>query len=304
MSRLPLSSIFKKLPGVRAVVQERDTLRRDVGFVPPGHFYSPIPAFGDVERESDRLFGQVPRTIPGIDLRESDQLALLESFVPFYAEQPFPAEKTTKHRYYFKNPAYSYSDAIMLHCMIRHLQPKRIVEIGSGYSSCVTLDTNELFFDNQIETTFIEPYPKLLESLVSEDDKRRIRIIPERLQDVDEREFASLGPNDILFVDSTHVAKIGSDVNRVFHDILPALAGGVYIHIHDVFYPFEYPKEWLLEGRAWNEIYMLRAFLEYNARFEIVLMNTFLQEFHEEFFQEKMPLCLRNKGGSIWLRKK
>ena len=298
-----LSSLARRLPGISELIKERDSLRRDSGFVPPGHFYSPIPSFDEVERESARLFGHVPRTIPGIDMREDDQLALLEQFVPFYDQQPFSATKTGEHRYHFENPAYSYSDGIFLHCMIRHLQPKRIIEIGSGYSSCVTLDTNELFFDNAIETTFIDPYPKLLHSLMTKEDKRRSRVLPHRLQDVDVREFASLGPNDILFVDSTHVSKIGSDVNRIFCDILPALASGVHVHIHDVFYPFEYPKQWLLDGRAWNEIYILRAFLEYNDRFRIVVMNTFLQYFHEDFFRDRMPLCLKNPGGSIWLRR-
>lgn len=298
-----LSSLARKLPGISEIIKERDALRRGSGFVPPGHFYSPIPSFDEVERESARLFGHVPRTIPGIDLREDEQLALLESFVSFYDEQPFSATKTGEHRYHFENPAYSYSDAIFLYCMIRHLRPKRIIEIGSGYSSCVMLDTNELFFGNAIETTFIEPYPQLLDSLMTKDDKRRARVLPHRLQDVDAREFASLGPNDILFVDSTHVSKIGSDVNRIFCDILPALASGVHVHVHDVFYPFEYPKQWLLDGRAWNELYLLRAFLEYNDRFRIVLMNTFLGHFHEDFFRERMPLCLKNGGGSIWLRK-
>jgi hypothetical protein len=298
-----LSSLVRKLPGISGVIKERDALRRDSGFVPPGHFYSPIPSFDEVERESARLFGHVPRTIPGIDMREAEQLALLESFVPFYDDQPISATRKGEHRYYLEKNADSYSDAIFLYCMIRHLRPKRIIEIGSGYSSCVTLDTNELFFRNAIETTFIEPYPELLQSLITKDDRRRVLVLPHRLQDVDEREFASLGPNDILFVDSTHVAKIGSDVNRLFCDIFPALGSGVHIHIHDVFYPFEYPKQWLLDGRAWNEIYILRAFLEYNERFRIVLMNTFLEYFHEDFFREQMPLCLKNPGGSIWLRK-
>jgi len=128
-------------------------------------------------------------------------------------------------------------------------------------------------------------------------------VIPRRLQDVELREFGALGPNDILFVDSTHVGKIDSDVNRIFFEILPSLAAGVHVHFHDVFFPFEYPKEWVQQGRAWNEIYMLRAFLQYNSAFRVVLMNTFLEQFHEEFFRRRMPLCLRNRGGSIWIRK-
>jgi predicted O-methyltransferase YrrM len=216
---------------------------------------------------------------------------------------PFQPQKTEGLRYYFENPSYSYSDAILLHCMIRYLRPKRIIEVGSGFSSCVTLDTNQLFFGNSISTTFIEPYPDLLMSLLTETDKNNTRLISCRLQDADIAEFEALGANDILFVDSTHVSKVNSDVNRIFFDILPRLAPGVYIHFHDIMFPFDYPKDWLLQGIAWNEAYMLRTFLQYNRSFEVVLMNTYMEYVHESFFQEKMPLCLKNAGGSIWIRK-
>jgi hypothetical protein len=216
---------------------------------------------------------------------------------------PFQPEKCEGLRYYFENPAYSYSDAILLHCMIRFLKPKRIIEVGSGFSSCMILDTNELFFAGSIVTTFIEPYPELLLSLIKDKDKSKIKTIPSRLQEVDLGEFEALQANDILFIDSTHVSKINSDVNCIFFDILPRLSSGVHVHFHDIFFPFEYPKDWVYEGRAWNEAYLLRAFLQYNSAFRVVLMNTFMEYFNESFFQQKMPLCLRNTGGSIWIRK-
>ena len=301
-----IKSVVSKLPGIRDVVSERDQLRSELAalkrFAPPGHFYSPIPSVEDIHRDAATIFDAMPHDLPGVDLRESEQLRLLEELVPFYSEMPFQAQQVSGLRYYFENPAYSYSDAILLHCMIRFLKPKRIIEVGSGFSSCMTLDTNDLYFGGAISTTFIEPYPDLLRSLLS-GTERNTKIISCRLQDVDHTEFEALGANDILFIDSTHVSKVNSDVNRIFCDILPRLAPGVHIHFHDIFYPFEYPKEWLLEGRAWNEAYMLRAFLQYNHSFEVVLMNTFMEAFHESFFQEKMPLCLKNRGGSIWIRK-
>ncbi len=216
---------------------------------------------------------------------------------------PFQAQKVKGLRYYFENPGYSYSDAILLHCMIRHLKPRRIIEVGCGFSSCVSLDTNEFFFEDSISPIFIEPNPQLLMSLIKGSDKDRIRLIPSRLQDIDLAEFEVLEANDILFIDSTHVSKINSDVNRVFFDILPRLSPGVHIHFHDIFFPFEYPREWIYEGRAWNEAYTLRAFLQYNNTFRIVLMNTFMEIFHEEFFRARLPLCLNNTGGSIWICK-
>ena len=272
-------------------------------FVPPGHFYSPLPSIDDIRRNEARLFAEPPRELPGVALNEAGQLALLTELQPYYDAQPFTAERSTGLRYFFENPAYSYSDAIFLHCMIRHVRPRSIIEVGSGYSSCVTLDTNERHFANSIACTFVEPYPDLLRSLARPDDLSRIEILERGLQDIDLSRFRALKSNDILFIDSTHVAKTGSDVNYIFAQILPTLQPGVYVHFHDIFYPFEYPKPWVLEGRGWTEAYMLRAFLTHNTSFEIVLFNTFLERFHREWFASHMPVCLRNEGGSIWLRR-
>src|SRR5215831_13366686 len=302
-----LKSAIKRLPIIRDFVAERDKLRSQLEaltrFVPPGHFFSPIPSVDEIRKDESRIFESVPRDILGVDLHEAEQLTLLNEIAHYYKEMPFQSHKVEGLRYYFENSAYSYADAIILHCMIRYLKPNRFIEVGSGHSSCVTLDTNELFFDGSILTTFIEPYPELLMSLIKEEDKGRIRILPRRLQDVDVSEFEALRENDILFIDSTHVSKVGSDVNQIFFEILPRLSSGVYIHIHDIFYPFEYPRDWIYEGRAWNEAYMLRTFLQYNSAFRVVLMNTFMERYHESFFHERMPLCLKNTGGSIWIRK-
>ena len=248
-------------------------------------------------------FSLLPMEIPGIDLNCREQLELLNEFDSFYKELPFKEEKTSGLRYYFLNGAYGYSDAIFLYCMIRHLKPQKIIEVGSGFSSCVTLDTNELYFNNAINCTFIEPYPALLKSLIKEIDSAKIKIFGSNLQDIPLELFQELKSGDILFIDSTHVTKFNSDVNYVIHNILPTLSKGVHIHFHDVFYPFEYPKEWLLEGRAWNEQYILRAFLEYNTSFKIVLFNTYLETMHEEKVKERFPLIYKNTGGSIWIKK-
>jgi hypothetical protein len=320
-----LGPVIGSVPSVRRLMAERDRLRdeaaRDraeierlradcqqlqlgVRFVPPGHFYSPFPSLADVAANAAAIFDERPREIPGVDLREQSQMDLLQRLASYYAEMPFTRHKTEGLRYYFENPAYSYSDAICLYGMIRHLQPRRIVEVGSGFSSCVTLDTCERFLDPGVELTFIEPHPDLLLSLITPEDRNRIRIVPSRLQEVAPAQFDALGPNDILFIDSTHVSKVNSDVNRLVFEVLPRLAPGVSVHVHDVQYPFEYPRAWVEEGRAWNEAYLFRAFLQYNSAFEIVLMNTFMEHFHESFFRERMPLCLENPGGSLWIRRR
>ena len=295
--------LMMRLPRLGRMANELERLRPAGRFVPPGHFYSPLVDPGEAARDAARLFGPPPRTIAGVDLREDAQLALLEQLRPLYADLPFTAQQQPGWRYHYENTAYTYSDAIILHLLMRHLHPKRVVEVGSGHSSCVMLDTDENFMGRKTGFTFVEPYPKLLLSLLREDDRQRVTVLPQRLQDVPLDVFTALEPGDFLFIDSSHVSKHGSDVNRLFFDVLPALQPGVYVHVHDIFMPFEYPREWIEEGRSWNEAYLLRAFLQFNDSFEIVLMNTYLEHFHEDWFARHMPLCLKNRGGSIWLRR-
>jgi hypothetical protein len=239
--------------------------------------------------------------LPGIDLQEEAQFAILDTLADLYDSIPFSKEPKPGFRYFYENPAFSYGDAIFLHTIIRRLAPQRIIEVGSGYSSCVTLDTNEHFFGRRIACTFIEPNPALLKSLLHPNEE--IHLVEDLLQNVDLSVFRQLQRGDNLFVDSTHVAKLNSDVNRLFFDILPALAEGVYVHIHDVYYPFEYPLELFEEGRSWNEQYLLRAFLQYNHSFSIRLFSNYLTRFRRDWFAKHAPLVLRNPGGSIWIEK-
>ena len=298
-----LTRLARRLPGLREIAVAREEARRAPQFVPPGHFYSPIPLLEDLQANHERIFRAPGRTLPGIALNEARQLELLASFIPYYQELDFPETKMPGRRYYYRNDYYSYSDAICLYWMLRHLRPARVVEIGSGHSSCVTLDTSDRFFGGAIQCTFIEPDPERLLSLLEPGDPARIEIVPARLQDVPLGRFQALQAGDVLFIDSTHVSKVGSDVNHIFAEVLPSLAPGVHVHFHDVFYPFEYPRDWIYAGRAWTEAYLLRAFLSFNPEFEIVLFNTFLERFHRETFAIHFPLCLRNTGGSIWLRR-
>jgi len=300
-----LLSKFLGVEKMQSAGKEKEiTENQSKTWVPPGHFYSPIPSMEEIRSRESKIFNEIPRELPSIDLNEKNQLKLFDKFKEFYREQPFEAHRKDGLRYFFENPAYLYSDAIFLHCMVRQFRPRKIIEIGSGYSSCVILDTNELFFNNEIDCTFIEPYPQLLLSLLKASDLDRVEIISSNLQDVLVEKFDDLSAGDFLFIDSTHVTKTDSDVNYIFFKILPHIKAGVYVHFHDIFYPFEYPKEWVYEGRSWNEAYILRAFLQFNNSFEIIFFNTFLEYFHEDMFLRDMPLCLKNPGGSIWIRKR
>jgi hypothetical protein len=165
------------------------------------------------------------------------------------------------------------------------------------------LDTNDAFLGSATNFAFIEPYPERLYSLLNEKDKRQHQVIEKPVQEVELELFQTLDAGDILFVDSSHVVKIGSDVAHIIFEILPRLKPGVIVHFHDVFYSFEYPKEWVKEGRAWNEDYFLRAFLQYNSVFQILYFNSFMGQFYQNELERKMPLCLRNTGGSLWMKK-
>lgn len=295
-----IKNFLLKFPPYKGLYME---LNKYKTYHPPGHYYSPIPDIETIKKSEKRIFDRSKKGLAGINLNENQQIELLEKLSKYYEELPFKEEQIPELRYRYNNGTYCYSDAIFLYSMIRHLKPAQIIEVGSGFSSALMLDTNELFFYNQIDITFIEPFPVLFKKLIKEDDKQRFRLMETNLQDVDISVFKKLHANDILFIDSTHVAKTGSDVNYIFFEILPSLNPGVYIHFHDIFYPFEYPEEWIYKGFAWNEDYMLRTFLQYNNSFEIVMFNTFMEHFHEEWFAKEMPLCLKNKGGSIWIKK-
>lgn len=294
--------LLRRLPPFAQVIALLE-LRRTSGFVPPGHFYSPIVSTTEVRRDEQRIFGAADRMPAGIDMNEAAQLALLAEFEGMYPTIDFPRQGDGAHRYFYENPAYSYSDAITLHCMMRHFRPRRIVEVGSGYSSCAMLDTRDRHLGGQVDITFIEPYPELLLSLVRPQERESLSVLPNRVQDVPLETFRQLQAGDFLFIDSTHVSKTGSDVNHLFFEVLPALNPGVHVHFHDIFHPFEYPRDWVMGGRSWSEAYVLRAFLQFNAAFSITFMNTFLQQRHRERYAARMPLCLENTGGSIWIRR-
>jgi predicted O-methyltransferase YrrM len=273
-------------------------------WAPPGHFYSPIPSIDEVLRCQDRIFAPPPRTLPGIDLREPEQVALLGTFSRYHDEMPWAPQGQSGLLYRYENTAFSYADAVFLHCMLRHIAPRRVLEAGSGWSTCLMLDSNRRFFNDRIQLTAIDPAPATLPQVLQPEDHGRGRLVTCGLQDAPLELFEELQAGDLLFVDSTHVCRIDSDVNRLLFEILPRLADGVWIHFHDIFYPFEYPRAWVLENRAWNEAYALRAFLQYNQHFEIVLFGSFLQRFHGDVLAAVVPTALRSDSGSLWLRKR
>jgi predicted O-methyltransferase YrrM len=300
----PLKKLYRTIDFYKQHTKDlKNELMRYKTWVPPGHYYSPIPSVSEIQEKEDQLFKPLIVEENVVDFNSDEQLVLLNQLHEYYTEIPFSEQKHEQFRYYYDNDFFSYADGIVLYSMLRYLKPTQVIEIGSGFSSAVMLDTAELFLENATSFTFIEPYPERLLSLLNPTDMSKIHLVEQKLEDIPLSTFKILKENDILFIDSTHVSKAGSDVNYYLFDIFPVLESGVYIHIHDVFYPFEYPKQWLYEGRAWNEIYLLRAFLSYNTQFKIIYFNNYMGVKHSQTISEKLPLYMKNTGGSIWLQK-
>ena len=271
-------------------------------FVPPGHFYSPVTDPEALRREAGRIFGGAAPA--GVELRPAGQMAYAEQLAEHYPALPFAPGPRAGLRYHYDNPAFSYGDAIALAGTLLIHRPANVIEVGSGYSSAVTLDILRGRLGGTARCLFIDPYPDRLESLLLPGDRAAIEIMPAPVQEVGLEVYDRLGAGDILFIDSTHVVKTGSDVVHHLTRVLPRLRPGVLVHFHDIFHPFEYPEQWAIaENRAWNEIYCLHAFLYGNAAFEIVFFNDFFARTQRGFLERRMPLFLANPGGSLWLRK-
>lgn len=302
---------LKKIPGLQPAYRSakrlanavRSTRSPFVRHFPAGHFYSPLPDMAQVRQEGEAPFEQPAEACPGVDLQDEKQLAVLAELARYYDELPFPERPSGATRYYYQNEFFRYADAVVLYGMLRRLRPRRVIEVGSGFSSAVMLDTDEAFLEGQTRFTFIDPHPERLLGLLTERDRPQADVIRQPVQRVTLALFDELEAGDVLFVDSSHVVKFGSDVKHLLSRVLPRLAEGVVVHFHDVFWPFEYPKAWVMAGNAWNEAYYLRAFLQYNMTFGIEYFNAYMAAVHEEAVRRAMPLCMRDKGASLWIRK-
>jgi hypothetical protein len=278
---------------------EYEEWSRHLLFVPPGHFYSPITTAPEVEAALTLAAAHSTQTsLPGINIDRAAMLAL------WHAIGSLPrAEHGSGRRYHPDNPHFSAPDAFVWEGMLRLLLPHRVIEVGSGWSSALLLDTIDAHFPHKVQLTFVEPYPALLRSRLGE--ARDVTIIETGVQAADPALFDTLEAGDILFIDSTHIVKTGSDVVHELFEVLPRLKSGVYVHFHDVFWPFEYSRHWtLVENRSWNELYVLRAFLTDNPAWEIVMLNDYLAKTAADEVRQHFPAFSGGLGGSLYLRKR
>jgi hypothetical protein len=290
-------------------LKERDELRNasttaPTLYVPPGHFFSPIVDPAEADRHISQLEANpIPLFLDGIKIDGEQMIEKWNNLLPFLEKIPFSQFKVSGFRYAFENPSYSWGDGSVLYAMLRSHQPQRVIEVGSGWSSACALDTADRYFKNECEFTFVDPYPQLLNSLIGKLAKN-VRIIEMPIQQVPLSAFETLEAEDILFIDSTHVLRTGSDVCFELFEVLPRLASGVLVHFHDIFWPFEYPRLWAVnENRSWNELYAIRAFLTNNDDWRVVFFNDYFAKTERKLITASYPDFLKNSGGALWLQR-
>ena len=268
-----------------------------------GHYYSPIVDTKALRQEEERVWPKLPRNC-GIDFNDESQRRWLTGILPKYlADYDYPESLpvgASETQFYDRNSQFSWLDSRSLFAALREFRPRRMIEIGSGYSSLLAADVNLRFLGGAVEITCIEPYPR---SFLRRTVPGIARVIEQRVQEVTLETFDALMPGDILFIDSSHVAKAGSDVNSIYFHIIPRLRAGVIIHIHDIFLPQDYPRDWVIDlGIHWNEQYLVQALLMHPSGFEVM--------FGCAYAQERLPELVSNTlggqlfgGGSLWLKK-
>lgn len=265
----------------------------------PVHFYSVIPEVGKLP---DSIW-KAPSKLRGIQIDKEFHLHFLKEIAPQFQDElrSFPVDKPedflSRPVYYHNEPGFGAPDAHLLYSFLRHHKPRQIIEVGSGFSTLCMLAAVQRSESGKV--TCIEPYPHPFLSKLDSVDLERSEV-----QAIELSLFESLEDGDLLFIDSSHVSRIGSDVNYLFFEVLPRLKPGVFVHIHDIFFPFEVPKHWIKEHLVfWNEQYLLQAFLMYNSAFKIYFSNSWAAWRFTDAWKEAFPLSPYYGGGSIILRR-
>ncbi|MFN3990573.1 MAG: class I SAM-dependent methyltransferase [Erythrobacter sp.] len=247
------------------------------------HYYHPTYRDADLPADVTK-----PRDLPGLDLHEEAQLALLASFQVQGELDYMTTHEDAELAFQYDNGQYNFGDAESLYAMVRRKKPRRIFEIGSGNSTRIV---NRAIARNRIDDPAfacrhicIEPYEMpWLERLGPE-------IIRKRVQDVPLTLFDELDAGDILFIDSSHVIRPFGDVLVEFQSIIPRLAKGVIVHVHDIFTPRDYPETWLRsQRRLWNEQYLLEVLLTNSSRYRTLLALNWLANEHRDKLVEAFP---------------
>ena len=253
------------------------------------HYYEPLFDSKALHRRLDQ-----DRQLPGIDWNANAQLQLLERFNYNDELRQIPAFSTDSLTFYMNNRAFGSGDAEYFYNLIRAIAPRRIFEIGSGYSTLLAVQALKRNQENDpaysCEHVCIEPYeyPWL--------EKTGIKVIRQRVESLDVSFFAELEANDILFIDSSHVIRPQGDVLFEYLEVLPLLKPGVIVHIHDIFSPKDYGHGLIVEKVLfWNEQYLLEAFLTGNREWKIIGALNYLRHHHYDQLQARCPFLTRDR---------
>jgi len=272
----------------------------------PVHYYSPIPNTRELRKSFYRWYKE--SNLTGIDMNIEEQLKLLNVLRTYQTEcdELPPYEQIASQGF---GEGYGVVESHILHSMVRYLKPHTIIEVGSGVStffSVNALSLNKRSDGINSKIICIEPYPRLSLNKIQGDCQ--IQIIPKLIQDIDIEFFKILDEKDILFIDSSHMVKIASDVNFLYLDVIPNLKKGVVIHIHDIPFPYPTPdpERWIFGAHQfWTESILLQAFLAYNSAFEVLLCSSYLhyKKPKELGYVFKIYDPMRHFPSSIWLQK-
>jgi hypothetical protein len=271
---------------------------------PAGHFYSPIVDTDELRARQSSVWASPP-TILGIDFNDAYHRKVLGEYFPaYYGEFVYPSRPNGNWlMFHVENDQFSWLDCRALFVLLRAWRPKRFVEVGSGFSTLLTADVNRRFLGGAMSITCIEPYPR---AFLRSPELGIDRLLVAKVQDVEPATFAALESGDVLFIDSSHVSKTGSDVNHLCFEVLPRLRPGVRIHFHDIFLPMEYPQPWVLdENRGWNEQYLVRALLMFSTHFKVLFGSSYAYCAHADALRAalKDSTGAYYGGGSLWLER-
>lgn len=237
----------------------------------------------------------------GIVLDGARQFRFLEEVVkPYqsgYVSMPMDPNGASGE-YYLNNAFFGGVDAEVLYAAVRHYKPHTVFEIGSGFSTQIS---RKAIIDGKLDTRLVSVDPGssiYIDSIV--DERLASRVEKLAASDI----YGRLRPGDILFIDSSHVITSGGDISFLFLEVLPNLAEGVIVHVHDIFMPFEYPKDWVVtDRRGYNEQYLVHAFLCFNPAFEILWLSNFMWRQHQPEVTKVLPrgATPRAVPSSLWM---
>lgn len=254
--------------------------------ITPNHFYWPVPDLADLEKREWPIYPAPP----GCDFRLREQVEMAREFACRYLSEVGWNSQPTPDAYHYQNGYFESCDAEVAYSMVRHWKPRRIIEIGSGYSTRVmasALRANLELHGVVGELITVDPNPERLPENGLGD---LVTMIAEPVQRLDTSFFDILHEDDILFIDSSHVAMVGSDVVREYLQILPRLHTGVLVHLHDIFLPSDYPRDAVVNNLwFWSEQYLLQAFLAFNHEFEVLWSASAMQLSHARTLEQCFP---------------